>query len=91
MSSPYQPYPPHETARADQLYAEVAHELDMLIDAYRCMSDGLERARVLDLLSSTLANPSKGDGEQISHSVHVGTLANVLTVAIDRLAKAGAQ
>jgi len=89
MSSPHQPYPPHETARADQLYAEIAHELDMLIEAYRCMSDGTERARSLDLLASTLANPRKGNGEQISHSAHVSTLANVLTVAIDRLAKGG--
>lgn len=82
----YQPYPPHETARADQHYALVGEELDLLIETFRQISDGLDRARRLDLVAARLTDPRHGDGNQLSHADHVSTLANMLTVAIDRLA-----
>lgn len=78
----YRPYPPHETARADQHYAPVGEGLDRLIDSCRQLAaDGAERARRLDLIGSHL-----GNGAPLSPAEHIGTLANLLTVAIDRLA-----
>lgn len=83
----HQPYEPHETASADQHYAAVEEELDQLIDTYRQVSDGWERIRCLDRVATRLANPSHADGTQLAHIDHVCTLANMLTVAIDRLAR----
>lgn len=85
---PSRPYPAHETARADQHYAQVGEELDRLIETYRRISDGAERARCLDVVQSRLSDPKyAGATKQLSHADHVDTLANLLTVALDRLAQ----
>lgn len=84
----YLPYPPHETHRAEQHYASVAEGLDRLIDGCRQLAaDGAERARRLDLIGSHLGNAAASNGGQpITAAEHIGTLANLLAVAVDRLA-----
>lgn len=83
----YLPYPPHETHRADQHYAPVEHSLDQLITTNRQLAaDGAERARRLDLIGAHLGNPTPDGGRPLSTAEHIGTLANLLTVAINRLA-----
>lgn len=74
------------TAAFDQHFARVGAELDQLAVAYGSTSD-LDPTRRRRELLRLLMNPSKGDGTALTHLEHVGTLANLLTVAVDRLEK----
>jgi hypothetical protein len=80
-------YPPEEIHRGDQHYAEVESGLDRYVDAYRTRYEGVGRIEALDDLASLLGCPHLADGTDIGREGHVGTLANLLTVAIDRLAR----
>lgn len=76
--------PPSEIARGDQHYANVAAHLDGLVYAFaRGTDDRLER---LDFAVRMFCDPTKSDGTAICPHVHTSTLANLLAVAIDRLA-----
>ncbi|MCV7424370.1 hypothetical protein H7K45_27875 [Mycobacterium yunnanensis] len=78
-------YPPNEIARGDQHYASVGEGLDSLIDAFNCSEDHTQLER-LDAMGAWLANPDRGDGVTLTTLEHAGTLANLLVVAIARLA-----
>lgn len=70
-------YPPDEIHRADQHYAEVENGLDQFIAAYRTRRAEAGRVQALDLLAEVFADD---DPENMAN------LANLLAVAIDRLA-----
>lgn len=82
---------PGEIARADQHFAEVAHDLDQIVAQYRLVvaDCAVDRTITLDVALEMLSEPKNRDGSAVSHDVHVGTLANLLAVAIDRLASTG--
>lgn len=81
-------YPPDEIANADQHFAQVAHDLDQIVDGYRSQiaDSGIDRTMALDAALGMLCEPTNLDGSDVSPDVHIGTLANLLAVAIDRLA-----
>jgi hypothetical protein len=85
---------PTDIADADQHFAQVAHDLSQIVAAYRAAATSreIDHTSALDALLGMLSEPKNVDGSDVSHDVHAGTLANLLTVAIDRLAaRDGAQ
>lgn len=81
-------YPPSEIAAADQHYAEVERDLSALIESYQRNLMAEPRMEALDYIVHSLACPHMEDGTKIPPHQHAGTLANMLAVAIDRLARA---
>lgn len=80
-------YPPAEIARGDQHYAQVEHDLDQLVAAYRSKPGDQNRVEALDFVTNLLACPHTDDGTALTPHEHAGTLANMLAIAVDRLAK----
>lgn len=83
-------YPANDIAQADQHYAQVRDNLEALVCGYR------ETARLgrcdpmADLVaaSTLLADPTLKDGTVMPTGCHAAFLADLLAVAIDRMARA---
>lgn len=80
-------YQPHEIARIDQHIARSAEALDQLVASYRSKREAASRIEVLDFAIHSLACPHMDDGTQTCPVAHIFTLANMLAIAIDRLAQ----
>lgn len=81
-------YQPGEVADADQFYAMVDGDLQGLIASYRSTMASCDRVEALDNIGAALACPHMDDGTEISAHQHAHTLASLMAVAIDRLARA---
>lgn len=76
-------------ARADQHYAQVRDNLDALISTYReaAKLGGLDPMADIVSASALLAEPTLNDGTSLPPECHAQFLADLLAVAVDRLAR----
>ncbi|KWX66824.1 hypothetical protein [Mycobacterium sp. NAZ190054] len=76
-------------AQADQHYAQVRDNLDTLVQLYRAGSQSAGMDPMVDLVTASglLADPKLNDGTVMPPDVHVAFLADLLAVAIDRMAR----
>lgn len=80
-------YNPADVAAADQHWAMVDADLDHFIDSWRRGLTDKQRVQELDWLVATLSCPHLDDGTETPPRDHVSTLATLLALAIDRLAR----
>lgn len=76
---------PADTAHADQQWALTAHKLDELTTAYAAHLG--DRNDDLEYLHAMFCDPTKADGETLCPIRHINTLAALLAVAIDKMAR----
>ncbi|MDN4521382.1 hypothetical protein QYF68_26690 [Mycolicibacterium austroafricanum] len=76
-------------AQADQHYAQVRDNLDTLVALYRVGSERAGMDPMVDLVTASglLADPKLDDGTTMPPGVHAKFLADLLAVAIDRMAR----
>lgn len=82
-------YPANDIAQADQHYAQVRDNLDALVRSYReaAHRGGCDPMAELVAASTLLADPTLKDGTVMPNKCHAEFLADLLAVAIDRMAR----